>query len=110
MAEEKNIAQEYAQAVADDLTELYNGESKEWDALDYIDDNALDIEYTADYAKRYLGARLAVTLGGPNCYIDLRNGRGWVECYWGTNSGRVHIPDDIAAELDATMHAIWTDM
>ena len=41
----------------------------------------LDIEYTVSSRFEYLGARVCVTIGGPNIYIDTRNRR--VQGYWG---------------------------
>lgn len=46
----------------------------------YMQD-VLDIEYTISGSGEYLGAQIAVGLGGPNIYINTRNGR--VEGYWG---------------------------
>lgn len=34
---------------------------------------ALDIEYTISNKREYLGARICVTFGGPNIYVDTRH-------------------------------------
>lgn len=48
-------------------------------AGDYLED-ALDIEYVVGQDKTYRGARVLVTFGGPNIWIDTQH--NWVEGYW----------------------------
>ena len=55
-------------------------------AYDYLDD-VLDIEYIVNSKREYLGARVLVAFGGPNIWINTR--QGIVEGYWwGTKSIR----------------------
>ena len=51
-------------------------------ASDYLA-NALDIEYIISGRGEYLGARILVTFGGPNIWINTRS--GVVEGYWWTD-------------------------
>lgn len=76
---------EMVQRIADELKTLYeacptdadieraeeNGEA--YDLYSYFAD-VLDIEYTIDAQKCFKSVRVAVTLGGPNIYIDTRAG------------------------------------
>ena len=48
-------------------------------AYEYLND-ALDIEYTVNSKKEYLGARILVAFGGPNIWVDTR--QGTVEGHW----------------------------
>lgn len=96
-------------SIRDDLNRLYeadytdeereqmeeNGEA--YDLYSYFDD-ALDIEYTISGNMDFLGARIAVTLGGPNIYINTRT--GYVEGYWGTDKAEAWIPSEVCDEIN----------
>lgn len=64
-------------------------ESGDYDALDRYLEDALDLEYSCNSRKEYLGARIAVSLGGPNIYINTRY--GVVEGYWGGSHYERHL-------------------
>ena len=97
-------------SIRDDLNRLYeadytdeereemeeNGEA--CDLYSYFSD-ALDIEYTISGNMDFLGARIAVTLGGPNIYINTRT--GYVEGYWGTDKAEAWIPSEVCDEINA---------
>lgn len=86
---------EIAKSYALDIEEAWqNGE-----LMDYIDDHALDIEYTISSNMDFLGAEIAVALGGPNVYINTRDKR--VEAYWGGEQGYYSLDSDVCYELDA---------
>lgn len=99
-----NELQNYVDRIADDLRKLYEHEptdeereaaEENGDACDlytYFQD-VLDIEYTISSRGDYLGARIAVALGGPNIYIDTRE--GYVKGYWGTDRADRWIPSEI---------------
>ena len=64
----------------------YDKSSSDYDepcAADYLMD-ALDYTYTINSDKSYLGVKIAVSLGGPNIYINTVN--KCVEGYWGDDS------------------------
>ena len=90
----------YARSIAREVEDLFSKES-EWsdeereeresngdpcDILDYLTQNALDIEYTLDSNRELVGVAVYVTLGGPTCYLDTR--RQEVVCHWGNEVGR----------------------
>lgn len=49
--------------------------------LDYTR-NVLDIEYTTDSKKQYLGVKLLLVFGGPNIWIDTKNQKV-IGAWWG---------------------------
>lgn len=104
----KNDLREYVERIRDEIKSLYDltpeeverreeeGESSSlWD---YFAD-ALDVEYTIDSRGEYLGARVYVTLGGPNVWVDTR--RGEVGGAWGTDRESVWLPSEICDEIDS---------
>lgn len=104
----KNELREYVERIRDEIKSLYDltpeeverreeeGESSSlWD---YFAD-ALDVEYTIDSRGEYLGARVYVTLGGPNVWVDTR--RGEVGGAWGTDRESVWLPSEICDEIDS---------
>ena len=84
-----------------DYTDEERGEMEEngeaYDLYSYFAD-ALDIEYTISGNMDFLGARIAVTLGGPNIYINTRT--GYVEGYWGTDKAEAWIPSEVCDEIN----------
>ena len=102
----KNECMEYAQSVANELKKVYDGEAvnedgEAVDVLDYINENALEIEYTLDSRCELIGVTVYVTLGGPTCWIDTRHGE--VVCKWGSESGDAWVPSEICDEINEIM-------
>ena len=79
-----------------------NGEA--YGLYSYFDD-ALDIEYTISGNMDFLGARIAVTLGGPNIYINTRT--GYVEGYWGTDKAEAWIPSEVCDEINTIFEDLY---
>lgn len=73
--------------------------------IDYINDNALDIEYTISSNMDFLGADIAVALGGPSVYINTREKR--VEAYWGGEEGYYLLDSDLCDELDGLFEDMY---
>jgi hypothetical protein len=108
--------QKYVDSIAEELRTLYEAEptneereaaEENGDACDlysYFED-VLDIEYTISSRGDYLGARIAVALGGPNIYIDTRE--GYVKGYWGTDRAERWIPSEICEEIDGIMEEYY---
>lgn len=105
-----NELKNYVDSIAADLRKLYEAEptdeereaaEENGEAVDlytYFDD-VLDIEYSISGRGDFLGCRLAVTLGGPNVFVDTK--RGEVEGYWGSDHETAWIPSEICTEIDA---------
>lgn len=74
------------QGVVDTLEELdKHGSSGEYeDIWEFLQEGVLSIErYIFSGGMDFMGARLLVSYGGPNIYIDTE--RSVVEGYWGSN-------------------------
>lgn len=65
---------------------------------DYINENALDIEYVLNSNKELIGVTIYVTLGGPTCYIDTRH--SCVVCHWGLDEATVPIDNDTSEGIN----------
>lgn len=116
MSTTANDLQKYVDGIAADLRRLYEADptdeereaaEENGDACDlysYFTD-VLDIEYTISSHGDYLGARIAVALGGPNIYIDTRE--GYVKGYWGTDRADAWIPSEICEEIDGIMEEYY---
>ena len=94
----KNECREYAEMIRNDINSLYEGKTvDECESLfDYVAD-ALDVEYTLNSQRELIGVRVYVTLGGPTCWIDTRNGE--VVCAWGTDKESVWLASEICEEI-----------
>jgi hypothetical protein len=118
--EDMSDAGEYAASIAKTIREdcesghpfgiigdEYGGDGEPGDertAHDYLED-ALDIEYTSTYSGDYLGARIAVTLGGPNAWIDTRE--RVLSVYWGSDVARESLPASFTNALDDALADVW---
>ena len=78
------------------IDETYRGTDEYYGILDYILDSSLEIKYTCDSDKNYLGAELTMTLGGPNIYINTEYGK--VEGYWDTEKIDISYEDKIGLD------------
>ena len=96
----KNECTKYAESIRNDLNELFNGETvDECESLiDYLCENELDVEYTLNSQKDIIGVRIYVTLGGPTCWIDTRNGE--VVCAWGRDRAAAWLASEICDEIN----------
>jgi len=65
------------------INRIEKPEEEEEDISDWLND-ALDIQYIVNQKKEYLGARILVTFGGPNIWVDTQYNK--VEGYWGTDT------------------------
>jgi len=79
-----------------------NGEA--CDLYSYFND-VLDYEYTISSRREYLGAKIWVTLGGPNIWIDTRAEQ--INGAWGNERETIYISKDIAAEIDSIFEELY---
>ena len=84
----------------DRLGEEY--QTEEYDILNYLD-GMLDIEYIVSDDAEYRGARVLVSFGGPNIWINTRT--NMVEGHWWEESASVSYDDAIG--LDDTLRDFW---
>ena len=121
-----NENREYCKRVADEL-EAYaagrmwrdteTGEEKELDfdaandddeqlsVSDYLAD-VLDYEITIDSRLEYKSAKIWVTLGGPNVWIDTADKA--VKLAWGTDRAEYPVESDTCEEIDEYMQDLYT--
>jgi hypothetical protein len=102
--EEKTMTEnrQYVENIRTELEAIYNGEAINEDGeqasfYDYFED-ALDWTYAINADKSYKAVRVAVTLGGPNVYIDTLMGE--IQLFWGTDEERIWLPSEICEEID----------
>ena len=80
------------------LEKCLNGIAAELAAIDpnavydYYIDNVLDIEFTVDAARRFISARLYITIGGPSVWIDTRTRA--ISGVWGLERATVYSNSD----------------
>lgn len=104
-----NELKKYVDGIRDELKALYElditdeereerEESGEACSLyDYFSD-VLDCEFTVNMRGEYMGAKVYVTLGGPNIWIDTRE--GYVKGAWGCDREESWIPCEINDEIN----------
>jgi len=93
------------ESIADSLTypdEERLNDDEPYTARDYVFD-ALDIEYYIGSDGEYRGARLLVTFGGPNIWVDVKT--NYVEGYWGMDSYSCPFDDNMG--LDDACRELW---
>lgn len=95
-------------SIRDELNRLYEadytdeerdemeGNGEAYDLCSYFSD-VLDVEYTISGNMDFLGARIAVALGGPNIYVDTRS--SYVEGFWGRDHWTAWIPSEVCDEI-----------
>jgi len=64
---------------------------------EYFDD-ILDVKYIVDYDKKYLGAIILLTFGGPNIYLDTYHGE--LQLYWCTTEEKFFIDKNLLNAVD----------
>lgn len=100
---------EYCKRIADELETIaagkaVNEDGEEMGLYDWVND-ALDFEYTIDSRRQYKAAKIWVTLGGPNVWVDT-----WARAVclaWGTDRAEYPLAWDTCDELDNIMAEIW---
>jgi hypothetical protein len=97
---------DHVQQIANTITKGFgdelNSDDQEMSAFDYLQD-ALDIEYIVNSKREYLGARVLVSFGGPNIWINTRT--NLVEGYWWGAYAKALFDDGIG--LDDALQTLW---
>jgi len=91
-----NLSQEYADSIADDLRETV-GNGRVFDALEYLDD-CLDMRRTYAFDNSLVSVEVAVTLGGPNCWVTFQDSGATVNVNWGGDKAEVYVYAPFAVE------------
>jgi hypothetical protein len=95
MSDIKNHVQEIADMLSNGFGDEKNSDGEDFSAFDYLQD-ALDIEYIVNSKGDYLGARVLVTFGGPNIWVNTRTNT--VEGHWWGDSASASFTDNIGLD------------
>lgn len=100
---------EYCKRVAEEIEEYATGNmtddnGDELGLYDYLND-VLDFEFTVDSRKEYKSAKIWVTLGGPNVWIDTAERA--VRLAWGSDREEYPLNWDVCNEIDEIMQEIY---
>ena len=87
-----------------DGEEVFEGDIESATLFDYFND-FLDIDYVVDSNKEYKGARVMVTCGGPNIYID--SYRGEEQLYWWNERATAEIPANTCDEINEVFREFY---
>ena len=86
---------------------LEEGDAEPLSLYDWMED-VLDIEFRVSghaSSAEYRSARVMVTCGGPNIYVDTDTAR--VELYWWNETAECPIDPAACAELDAVLEELF---
>ena len=100
---------EYCKKIVEEIEEyaagkVVNDDGEEMGLYDYLND-VLDWEFTIDSQKEYKSAKIWVTLGGPNVWIDTAERA--VKLAWGTDRAEYPLDWDVCDEIDDIMREIY---
>lgn len=100
---------EYCKRIAKEIEECAAGKMVDDDGnqislYDYLFD-VLDYEFTIDSRKEYVSAKIWVTLGGPNIWIDTAERA--VKLAWGADREEYPLNWDVCNEIDGIMQEIY---
>ncbi len=100
---------EYCKRIAKEIEECAAGKMVDDDGnqislYDYLFD-VLDYEFTIDSRKEYVSAKIWVTLGGPNIWIDTAERA--VKLAWGADREEYPLDWDVCNEIDGIMQEIY---
>lgn len=100
---------EYCKRIVEEIEEyaagkVVNDDGEEMGLYDYLND-VLDWEFTIDSQKEYKSAKIWVTLGGPNVWIDTAERA--VKLAWGTDRAEYALDWDVCDEIDNIMCEIY---
>ena len=85
--------------------ETVSGDFEQLSFYDYMAD-VLDYEITIDSLLEYKSAKIWVTLGGPNVWIDTAEKA--VKLAWGTDRAEYPVNSDTCEEIDEYMQDLYT--
>ena len=91
-------------ACAETIEQVASSESEFDDIAEYFED-ALDVEIICDLQGNYRGAIITLVLGGPNIYLDTRE--GWIEGYWGGDRAEYHVQSWAVDAVDEYFSELW---
>lgn len=93
-----SIANKLSEGFGDEL----NYDDEPMSAYDYLQD-ALDIRYIVDSKGDYIAAKVLVSFGGPNIWVNTETNT--VEGYWWSDKAFASFNDNIG--LDDALSELW---
>jgi hypothetical protein len=111
--ETDTLALNYLDALLEEMGEDYaqgtifgknEDTGEELTAYDWLED-VLDIQYIVSSEREYLGARLLLTYGGPNAWLDTKTGA--LSVYWGSDTATKYVRDSFTDALDEALAELW---
>lgn len=66
--------------------------------------DALDIEVTRSLNGDYMGARICLTIGGPNVWLDTADRE--LQGAWGGKRVNMYVPYEVCEEIDAAVEEL----
>lgn len=104
--------QRICKSYAEDLNELYQkwtgaeyDEEEESSFESWYEENVLSVEVTSDMSKQYICASVCLGWGGPNVYLNTRN--GYIEGYWGGESYEYPVDKEVSDYIDDRIAEMW---
>lgn len=73
--------------------------------LDEYFEDVCDVEVKLTLNGKWRGAKITLTLGGPNIFFDTRD--GWVKGYWGADFAECHIQSFATDAIDDFFAELW---
>lgn len=113
----RDIVRDYAVSIATDIQDLVALDNwQDWDDVRDDEGNALsigawiedslDIEYRVSVDKVYRSAKVLISLGGPNTWIDTATQS--VDVFWGTGASTYVLPEEFCEQLDTMLSEYWS--
>lgn len=99
---ESSVADIARQISEGDLSDVYVEEGEEASVVDWLNE-CFGVEYVVSSRGDYLGARILVTFGGPNIWVDTRTNE--VRGYWGSDTVTRAFDDNMG--LDEALAEYW---
>ena len=81
----------------DEIAEQRQEDGETTDFYEWAED-VLDIEYIIGGDMSYRGVEVAVTLGGPNVYVNTRD--GVIKGSWGSDRETIYLTSDVTNAID----------
>ena len=94
----KTDIQIYVEGIVNDLETATN------DTLIEYFNESLDVRIEANINREYLGCMVAITLGGPNVYL---NSHGKIKGSWGIEKYETYVSDTVKEALFDWGYELW---
>lgn len=94
----KALLEIYSLDLTEEERERREEEGEPCDLFDYLSDG-LDYEFRIGLDGNLRSVKIMLAFGGPNIYLDTANGT--VLGYWGCETAKARVSDEICTEIEA---------